>query len=201
MKPFSQACENNKDAILSVITPLLKDKNNLLEVGSGTGQHAVYFSERLPHIHWQTSDMKENHEGINLWIDDASFQQGSKNIERPIEIDVLNYQWLKQSYDAIYSANTAHIMSWRAVEAFFQGVGETLNDGGLFILYGPFNYDGKFTSDSNERFEQWLKEFDIERGIRDYEAVNHLAEENGMKLLQDYGMPANNRILVWKKYC
>ena len=194
MKPFSQACENNKDAILSVIAPLLKDKNNLLEVGSGTGQHAVYFSEKLSHLHWQTSDMKENHEGINQWIDDTS----SKNIERPIEIDVLNYQWSKNKYSAIYSANTAHIMSWCAVQALFRGVGETLVNNGLFILYGPFNYNGKFTSESNERFEQWLKSIDVERGIRDFEAANRLAEENGMKLLKDYEMPANNRILVWQ---
>ncbi|PCI72157.1 MAG: methylase [Gammaproteobacteria bacterium] len=195
MKPFSQACENNKDAILSVIALLLKDKNKLLEVGSGTGQHAVYFSEKLPHLHWQTSDMKENHGGINQWIEDTSL----KNIERPIEIDVLNYQWSKNKYSAIYSANTVHIMSWYTVQAFFHGVGETLDNGGLFILYGPFNYNGKFTSDSNERFEQWLKDIDEERGIRDFEAVNCLAEKHEMKLIQDYEMPANNRILVWQK--
>ncbi len=195
MKPFSQACENNKDAILSVITPLLKDKNRLLEIGSGTGQHAVCFSEKLPHLNWQTSDRRENHEAINQWIDEASIM----NIERPIEIDVLDYQWPEQSYDAVYSANTAHIMPWRAVKAFFQGVGEALQEGGIFILYGPFNYNGEFTSDSNERFEQWLKSIDEERGIRDFEAMNLLAEENGMKLLLDYQMPANNRILVWYK--
>jgi len=133
--------------------------------------------------------------GINQWIEDTSL----KNIERPIEIDVLNYQWSKNKYSAIYSANTVHIMSWHTVQAFFHGVGETLDNGGLFILYGPFNYNGKFTSDSNERFEQWLKDIDEERGIRDFEAVNCLAEKREMKLIQDYEMPANNRILVWQK--
>ncbi len=195
MKPFSQSCENNKDAILSIISPLLVGKTRVLEIGSGTGQHAIYFSEKLPHLSWQTSDRKEHHEAINQWIDESS----SKDIERPFELDVLESRWPDQSYNAVFSANTAHIMPWNAVQALFRGVGKVLSEGGLFILYGPFNYDGKFTSESNERFEQWLKGVDAERGIRDFEAVNQLAEQNGMKLLHDYGMPANNRILVWCK--
>ncbi|MFT6734185.1 MAG: cyclopropane fatty-acyl-phospholipid synthase-like methyltransferase [Polaribacter sp.] len=205
MKPFSQACENNKEVILSVISTLLKDKQKLLEIGSGTGQHAVYFTEKLPHLNWQTSDREENHEGINQWIDEDLLNQEfnnnifNNNIERPIEIDALDYKWPEKIYDAVYSANTAHIMPWLAVESFFKGAGEVLIKGGIFILYGPFNYDGAFTSESNVRFEQWLKSVDTNRGIRDFEKVNQLAYESGLHLVNDYEMPANNRILVWEK--
>jgi len=205
MKPFSQACENNKEAILSVISTLLKDKQKLLEIGSGTGQHAVYFTEKLPHLNWQTSDREENHEGINQWIDEDLLNQEfnnnifNNNIERPIEIDALDYKWPEKIYDAVYSANTAHIMPWLAVQSFFKGAGEALIKGGIFILYGPFNYDGAFTSESNVLFEQWLKSVDTNRGIRDFEKVNQLAYESGLHLINDYEMPANNRILVWEK--
>jgi len=194
-KPFSEACERNKQPIFEVISPLLKEKKNLLEIGSGTGQHAVYFAENLPHICWQTSDCEENHSDINLWLDDSP----AKNISRPISLNVLSDPWPNDRFDAVYSANTAHIMSWKAVESFFAGVGSILNNKGLFVLYGPFNYNGDFTSESNRKFERWLKSIDIERGIRDFEAVNSLAEKAGMKLLDDYAMPANNRILVWEK--
>jgi len=194
-KPFSEACERNRQPILDIISPLLKEKRNLLEIGSGTGQHAVYFAENLPHISWQTSDCEENHSDINLWLDDSP----ANNISRPISLNVLNDPWPNEQFDAIYSSNTAHIMSWTAVVSLFTGVGSILNNRGIFLLYGPFNYNGDFTSESNRKFEDWLKSIDIERGIRDFEAVNQLAEKHGMKLLNDYEMPANNRILVWEK--
>lgn len=194
MKPFSESCERNKLPILSVIEPLLEDKVQLLEIGSGTGQHAVFFAEHLPHLLWHTSDRAENHADIQLWIDDSP-----ATVKSPISLDVVADHWPEQLFDAIYSANTAHIMSWQAVVAFFQGAGKALQKNGIFILYGPFNYDGKFSSESNERFEQWLKSVDSERGIRNFEAVNQLAENAGMNLLKDYEMPANNRILVWQK--
>jgi len=195
MKPFSEACDRNKDPILSVLKPLLADRKNLLEIGSGTGQHAVYFSEALPHIQWQTSDRTENHPDINAWIDDSS----GENVERPIALDVLTDVWPVEQFDAIYSANTAHIMPWIAVEALFKGVGQQLSNDGIFVLYGPFNYLGEFSSKSNRKFEDWLKSVDISRGIRDFEAINQLAEDAGMSLLEDLEMPANNRILVWIK--
>lgn len=194
MKPYSQACENNKDPILEVITPLLSEKQTLLEIGSGTGQHAVYLSKKLPHVSWQTSDRLENHQGINLWIGESEV----KNILPPIELDVIESEWPVQKIDSVFSANTAHIMPWDAVQAMFENVGKILNSRGLFILYGPFKYDGQFTSESNENFEQWLKSVDISRGIRDFEALNDLASQNSMRFVQDFEMPANNRILVWK---
>lgn len=194
MKPFSQACANNKQPILNVIAPLLADKKSLLEIGSGTGQHAVYFAEKLPHLFWQTSDQEENHSGINQWLDDANLS----NIGRPMVLDVQNDRWPSVKQDAIYSANTAHIMSWEMVESMFSGIGNSLAKQGLFILYGPFNYQGKFTSESNERFEQWLKGIDSKRGIRDFEAIDKLANNVGLSLLYDFEMPANNRLLVWE---
>ena len=197
MKPFSESCERNKQPILSVIKPLLKNKQNLLEIGSGTGQHAVYFAEQLTHLTWHTSDRKENHSDIQLWLDDSSVC----NIKPPISLDVIEDSWPKCNFDAIYSANTVHIMPWQAVEALFDGVGKVLEVNGVFMLYGPFNYQGKFSSESNEKFEQWLKSIDLERGIRDFDAVNLLAQQAGMKLQEDYEMPANNRILVWQKIC
>ncbi len=195
MKSFSESCERNKLPILSVIKPLLENKQSLLEIGSGTGQHAVFFAEQLPHILWYTSDQQENHVDIRLWIDDSP----ATNIKPPIQLDVIEDKWPELQFDAVFSANTAHIMSWQAVQALFKGVGNLLQKNGFFMLYGPFNYHGKFTSESNENFEQWLKSVDPERGIRDFEAVNLHAKNAGMKLLEDYEMPANNRILVWQK--
>lgn len=195
MKPFSESCERNKLPILSVLRPLLENKTRLLEIGSGTGQHAVFFAEQLPHLLWQTSDRLDNHADIHQWLNESS----ATNIVPPIQLDVIEDKWPEQQFDSVFSANTAHIMSWPAVQAFFDGVGNRLEKDGIFILYGPFNYQGKFSSESNEHFEQWLKSIDPERGIRDFEAVNLLAEQAGMKLLEDYEMPANNRILVWQK--
>ena len=195
MKPFSESCERNKQPILSVIKPLLENKQSLLEIGSGTGQHAVFFAQQLPHILWHTSDRQENHADIHLWIDDSP----ATNIKPPIHLDVIEDKWPERKFDAVYSANTAHIMSWQAVQALFDCVGSVLLNNGIFMLYGPFNYQGKFSSESNEKFEQWLKSVDPESGIRDFESVNLLAEDAGMKLLEDYAMPANNRILVWQK--
>lgn len=195
MKPFADACERNREPILEVIQPLLSGLNTLLEIGSGTGQHAVYFSEKLPQLCWQTSDLVENHVGIELW----RAESGLNNILPPIALDVLSDPWPNQLFDAIYSANTAHIMPWRAVEKMFIEGSKKLVKNGLFILYGPFNYNGDFTSDSNKQFEVWLKSVSPERGIRDFEALRDLAQTNALSFIKDYPMPANNRILVWQK--
>lgn len=194
-KPFSEACERNSGPILEIIKPLLKTTKHLLEIGSGTGQHAVFFAEKLPHLTWHTSDQKQNHDGILSWINDSD----APNIIPPVSLNVLTDPWPTQQFDAIFSANTAHIMPWSAVQSMIAGVASKLNDGGIFILYGPFNYNGEFTSHSNQQFETWLKSQDPSMGIRDFEAVNKLAEESGLKLLQDTAMPANNRLLIWKK--
>lgn len=194
-KPFSQACENNKRPILEVLARHLGGVRCVLEIGSGTGQHAVFFGERLPHLTWQTSDQRHYHDGINAWIADA----GRDNVAPPLDLDVTVQPWPVTVADVVFSANTAHIMGWTTVEAFVAGVGCLLGSGGLFLLYGPFNYGGLHTSESNARFDRSLRLQDPEMGIRDFEAVDGLARRAGMTLVEDNAMPANNRLLVWRR--
>ena len=193
-KPFSEACEENKQPILTVLKELFAQAGSVLEIGSGTGQHAVYFAESLPHLFWQTSDRPENHPGIELWVEEA----GLLNIGHPVSLDVAG-TWPKQNYDAVFSANTTHIMSWPEVEHLFKGVGRVLQSGGCFALYGPFNYAGEYTSESNRSFDQWLKQRDPMSGIRNFEDLDEIARNNDLVFQEDITMPVNNRILVWCK--
>ncbi len=195
MKPYSEACDENREPILGVIQPLLKHCASVLEIGSGTGQHAVYFAGKMPHLIWQTSDCLEYHAGINLWLHES----GLENARPPIELDVSRSEWPEQRFDAVFSANTAHIMHWPDVAAMFSGVGSLLSAGGRFLLYGPFNYNDRFTSESNARFDAWLKSRDPASGIRNFEDLNKLAGLAGMRFRRDYEMPVNNRILYWEK--
>jgi cyclopropane fatty-acyl-phospholipid synthase-like methyltransferase len=195
MKPYSESCDQNRQYILDVLRVELSGRKRLLEVGSGTGQHAVYFAPEFPHLVWQTSDVPAYHAGINAWLEDRAV----KNVLPPLALDVCNDPWPDRTYDAVFSANTVHIMSWPEVECFFTGIGATLDAGGVFCLYGPFNYNGCYTSDSNERFDQWLKARDPLSGVRDFEALQEQAVKAGLVLRKDYGMPANNRTLVWSK--
>ena len=193
-KPFSQACENNKQPILQVLSRYLRNCKTVLEVGSGTGQHAVYFSQHLPQLSWQPSDLEMNLAGINQWCDEAA----QSNLLKPLVLDI-DGNWPEQSYDAIFNANTAHIVSWQQVQTLFSRITDVLVEGGFFILYGPFNYHGAYTSESNAKFDQWLKARDVRSGIRDFEAVNDLARAAGLTLIEDCVMPANNRTLVWQR--
>ena len=194
-KPYSESCDQNREPILDVIQPLLQKKKNVLEIGSGTGQHAVYFAQKMPHLIWQTSDQQVYHNGIKLWLDDAKLN----NTPPPIPLNVSNDTWPKQKFDVIFSANAVHIMSWDNVVDFFDNAPRLLNKGGLFILYGPFNYKQQYTSESNARFDIWLKQRDPQSAIRDFEALDDLAKKAGMILQSDHALPANNRILVWEK--
>lgn len=194
-KPFAESCEQNRAPIFEVLEPRLGDCSNLLEIGSGTGQHAVYFAADMPRLTWQTSDRAENHAGIQAWLEEARLP----NAKPPVCLDVLVDAWPGERFDAVFSANTAHIMPVEAVEAMFRGVGDILRPGGIFLLYGPFNYDGRFSSQSNERFDAWLKERDPAMGIRDLGWLSALAADNGMMLIEDIEMPVNNRTLVWRK--
>ena len=195
MKPYSNACDQNRDPILAVIEPLFARCLGVLEIGSGTGQHAVYFARKMPHLTWYTSDREEYRDGIRQWLQDAALP----NTPPPLLLDASQTHWPSPPVDAVFSANTTHIMHWSEVEALFDGVGRILPVGGLFLLYGPFNYGGSFTSDSNARFDAGLKLRDPYSGMRDFEALNGLAASAGMSLQQDYEMPANNRILCWRK--
>lgn len=195
MKPYCESCERNREPILAVLRKAFADRRHVLEIGSGTGQHAVYFAEALPHLLWQTSDLEENHPGIREWMREA----GLKNVLLPVHLNVNDGDWPIASVDAVFSANTLHILGWSEVRRFFDGVVRVLERDGVLAVYGPFNYDGRYTSESNARFDQWLRERDPRSAIRDFEAVDELAQGVGLKLDGDYAMPANNRCLVWRK--
>jgi len=194
-KPFSEACEQNKHPILEVLREVLANSNRVLEIGSGTGQHAVFFGAQLPHLTWQTSELPENHSGIRAWLAEARLA----NVLPPLALNVADPVWPVAEVDAVFSANTAHIMAWPEVETMFAGSTHVLAAGGRLCLYGPFNYHGDYTSKSNAQFDAWLKGRDPRSGIRDFEALDALAQHHGMTLLGDYAMPVNNRTLVWEK--
>ena len=193
-KPYSESCDQNRVSILSAIQPLLENTQQLLEIGSGTGQHAVYFAENMPHLIWHTSDRKEYLPGIKMWLEEA----GLNNVRLPVELEVTESPWPQHQFDAIFTANSVHIMSWDEVVALFSGVGKTLSAEALFIIYGPFNYNQSYTSDSNEQFDRWLKSRNPLSCIKDFEAIEVLANQAEMHLLHDIEMPANNRILIWQ---
>lgn len=194
-KPYSEACERNRDPILAVIRPWLSACRSVLEIGSGTGQHAVYFAQQMPHLVWQPTDRAEHLAGMRLWLEEASLS----NLRAPLALDVGEETWPAPAVDAVYSANTTHIMHWPEVRAMFAGAGSLLPEQGLFLLYGPFNYGGAYTSASNAHFDAWLKLRDPKSGLRDFEEIDRLAGAAGMVLQQDAAMPANNRLLVWQK--
>lgn len=193
-KPYAPACERNREPILAVLRECFADRRDVLEVGSGTGQHAVHFAAAMPWLSWQCSDRAEHLPGIRLWLDEA----GLPNTPAPIELDVSG-AWARRRFDAVFSANTLHIMGWPEVQQFFEGVDAVLATNGVLAAYGPFNYGGEYTSDSNREFDAWLKARDTRSGIRDFEAVDALAREIGLTLMDDVAMPANNRTLVWRR--
>ncbi|MDD5035660.1 MAG: DUF938 domain-containing protein [Methylococcaceae bacterium] len=193
IKPHAPSCERNRDHILAVLRDYLPGRKKVLEIGSGTGQHAVHFAAALPDLIWQTSDLPENLEGIEMWLVEA----GLPNTPAPLLFDVQQPS-VPGTFDAVFSANTLHIMSWSAVEGLFAGLPTIMARDAPLIVYGPFNYGGRFTSDSNARFNEWLQERAPHRAIRDFEAVDALAREAGLSLLEDRPLPANNRALVWR---
>jgi SAM-dependent methyltransferase len=197
-KPFSAACERNRDPILAVLRHHFSDRRQVLEVGSGTGQHAVHFAAALPHLRWQCSDVAANLPGIRLWLDEAALS----NTPAPLELDLnhaLSPPALKTRFDAIFTANTLHIMGWSEVQRLFEVLPDLMAGNALLVVYGPFNYNGHFTSDSNAQFDASLRSSDPRRGIRDFEALDALAQSAGLTLLADLAMPANNRCIVWEK--
>jgi len=194
-KPFSQACINNRGPISGILERVFANKRNILEIGSGTGQHAVWFASKMPHLSWQTSDQAQYHAGINQWIEECP----SPNLLAPIPLNVLTDPWPTNAYDGIYSANTAHIMPWEAVVAMFAGVGVRLSSNGIFCLYGPIKYQGELDAQSNVQFDQRLQQQFPHQGIREFHDINRLALAAVLVLLEDNTMPANNRLLVWQK--
>jgi cyclopropane fatty-acyl-phospholipid synthase-like methyltransferase len=193
-KSYSQACERNRAPILAVLREHFADRRRVLEIGSGTGQHAVHFAAAMPWLSWQCSDRAEYLPGIRLWLDEAALP----NAPAPLELDV-GGAWPRGRFDAAFSANTLHIMGWPEVTRFFSGLDRALEADGVLAVYGPFNYRGDYTSDSNREFDAWLKARDARSGIRDFEEVDALARGIGLSLLDDIAMPANNRTLVWRR--
>jgi len=227
MKPYAESSEVNKGPILAVLKEIFADRKQVLEIASGTGQHAVHFGRELPHLTWQPSELPQHLAGIQAWLDEAQLP----NVLSPLAIDINDASWpfsnpvrpevskgkeqpptkpvrpevskgegqpLSTSPDAIFNANTIHIISWPEVERLFAHIARVIAPGGCVCLYGPYNYGGKFTSESNARFDAWLKSRDPASGVRDFEAVNRLAATHGLSLLRDIEMPSNNRILVWQ---
>jgi SAM-dependent methyltransferase len=208
--PVSPSCERNRDPILAVLREHFGDRRRVLEIGAGTGQHAVHFAAGMPWLAWQASDVAGNLDGIRLWLQAAALP----NTPPPLELDVRG-PWPAADFDAVFTANSLHIMGWPEVEAFFHGVDRVLGGaatparhgaspgariaGGALAVYGPFNYGGDYTSASNRDFDGWLKARDPRSGIRDFEAVDALARGIGLVLVADVAMPANNRTLVWRR--
>ena len=196
-KPYSEACERNQGPILSVLREYFADRRAVLEIGSGTGQHAACFAAALPQLQWQPSDRSENLEGIQSWRHQAQVP----NLLAPVELDV-DYprpSLLAQRFDALFTANTMHIMHWPQVERFFSLLNQVAETGAVLVIYGPFNRNGKFTSESNAAFDSSLKDYDPGMGIRDRAAVGALAAAAGFALLVDRALPANNDCLVWRR--
>jgi cyclopropane fatty-acyl-phospholipid synthase-like methyltransferase len=195
-KPHAPSCDRNQGPILEVLQKHFRDRQKVLEIGSGTGQHAVHFAAGMPWLMWQPSDRLDALPGIRMWLDEAALP----NVFQPLELDVRG-QWPSSGpFDAVFTANTLHIMSWSEVEILFRALDGAMAQDAMLAVYGPFNYGGKFTSESNAAFNEWLKQqYSEASGIRDFEAVDALASGIGLKLVADHAMPANNRTLVWKR--
>jgi cyclopropane fatty-acyl-phospholipid synthase-like methyltransferase len=193
-KSCSPSCERNREPILEVLREQLAGRRQVLEIGSGTGQHAVHFAAALPQLVWQSSDRAENLSGIRAWLDEAALP----NTPAPLQLDV-GASWPDASYDAIFSANTLHIMSWQEVRQLFAHLPSITAADALLIVYGPFNENGRYSSESNAAFDQWLKARGEHMAIRDTEAVDALASAAGFVLIDDVAMPANNRCRIWRR--
>jgi len=210
MKPHSPSCDRNRDPILAVLCEHFAERREALEIGSGTGQHAVHFAAAMPWLRWQCSDRAEHLPGIRLWLDEA----GLANTPAPLALEAvagsatglvplpplpLVDERRAPGFDAAFSANTLHIMGWPQVEALFAGLANVLAERATLVVYGPFNYAGRYTSDSNREFDAWLKARDPGSGVRDAEAVDALAAGHGLRLAADIALPANNRCRVWRR--
>lgn len=194
-KPHSPSCQRNREPILEVLREQFADRRHVLEIGSGTGEHAVHFAAALPGLIWQCSDRREHLPGIRAWLDEARLP----NTPAPLEFDI-GGAWPEGPFDAVFSANTLHIMHWREVQQMFARLPAILAADATVVIYGPFNADGRYSSPSNATFDQWLQDQGAHMAIRDAEAVDALAEDAGLRLVADIAMPANNRCRVWRRH-
>lgn len=195
LENYSAAAENNKQPISAVLARELTEPGTVLEIGSGSGQHALYLARNLPHLQWQATELPHAIKALQRNL----YQHSIANMLPPIALDVAKSSWLSGSVEVVFTANTLHIMSWHLVTAFFAGVGRNLGSQGRLCVYGPFRYGGNFTAPSNAQFDAWLSSRDPLSGIRDFEAVDALAQSIGCKLVADHAMPANNQLLIWQR--
>jgi cyclopropane fatty-acyl-phospholipid synthase-like methyltransferase len=195
MLAFAEACERNKVPILEVLQKEFAASQSVLEVGSGTGQHAVFLAAGLPKLIWQPTEMPEQ---LPPLLERVKLE-GPANLRTPVALDVRDHPWPVPRTDALFSANTLHIMSWEAVREFFRGAGEVLGEAAVLASYGPFRFRGAYTSDSNAEFDRFLRQRDPHSGIRDFEALDELARAQGLQFQADHPMPANNRTLIWRR--
>lgn len=195
MKQFAPACERNKDAILAVLEEILPPTGCVVEIGSGTGQHVAHFAASLPHLTWQPTDLEENLPSIRAWVTEARLP----NLLEPLALDLLSKSWPVTAANAIVCINAIHIVTWEGVEKLFAGAGRVLSSAGVMYVYGAYRYATRPLEPSNEEFDRWLKARNPVSGVRDFEAVNALAEKAGLILAGDRAMPANNRSIWWRK--
>lgn len=195
MLPFSQSCENNKAVILDVLRKAFADRREVLEIASGTGQHACHFAAHMPWLQWQGTELAENLAVLQPRCSDYA----GANLLPPRALDVRADPWPVAVPDALFTANSLHIMTFAAVEQLFAGLGRHAGPNVVLAVYGPFNYRGQYTSASNAGFDEWLAQRNPDSAIRDFEAVDRLAQGAGFILQADHDMPANNRLLVWRK--
>jgi SAM-dependent methyltransferase len=195
MLPMSEACERNKEPILAVLRTSFAEVRNVLEIGSGTGQHAVHFARYLSHLTWHPTEQLSYLPDLTARVQ----LEGSPNLRPPTVLDVRQSVWPVLSVDAVFTANTLHIMSWAEVTAMYRGIGEVLAPLGVLCVYGPFRYTGEYTSESNQGFDRMLKERDPRSGLRDVNAVTELAASYGLDLVADHDLPAFNRLLRFVK--
>lgn len=195
MKPVAESCLRNQQPIADILSDELSNVSTVLELGSGTGQHGVYLAQRLPHLKWQPSDLKDCLPGMKLWWQEA----GLTNLCEPIELDVTEHPWpITRDYDAVFTANTVHFVSWFIAKALLVGAANSLKPGGVLCIYGPFNENGQYTGEGNRQFDLWLKARDPDSGIKDIEAVKDVLSEFGMTLKSRHQMPANNLMLIFQ---
>jgi SAM-dependent methyltransferase len=195
MLAYAESCERNKGPILEVLRSAFADCKHVLEVGSGTGQHAVHFALAMPWLVWQPSEVADAMQGLRKRI----FNEGPSNLRAPVVLEVTESPWDVRKVDGVFTANTLHIMHWAQVEAFFSGLPAVTKPGAVLAVYGPFRYGGQYTSASNASFDEMLHTRDPQSGIRDFEQVDALARGAGFTLAADHPMPANNQAIVWKR--
>ena len=195
-RPYSPACETNKDPILNVLKDVItQEDRRLLEIGSGTGQHAVYFAPHFPQVEWYPTDVSVSLKGMSLWFHEHQI----RNIQKPSRLEVGKDELPKLKFDLIFTANTFHVMHWKECKSLIKMFGGRLREGSRVLIYGPFKYDGQFTSVAHEELDQELKAKDPSSGIRAFEDVNNAMIKNGFELMLDVDMPENNQMLVYNR--